>query len=448
MLLTLLALHLRSAHAGDVLVPEATPAQLSDFSVAYLFYDMVLTQLRDRGLNVQDADRMRPWAASDADACYDNPDCPRLIWDHEEGGTVLVVLGVGQTDDGLSVTARIYKEGEDEPAEEIIETVAGGAEEKLAAKIAGIAAGLNGDSEPARIAPKTTSEPKATSKEPEEEPDEREEKEEKKPKAPAAPEDTADDEQAHMGVPGWAYTKFRESGLSRREWLNQQRVRTGKVSIELLGGYGLGDVNRGYGVRVAIQDGTDGFETFAASTVEGPGPGAGFAGAAAITYTPAWFLETSLQLGLVLGTKALNAGWECPSTDCAETSDVQDYEPVNSVQGFIEPRARVLPIATGYVKPYVLAGLHLRLWDGFEVPDGSSVDYPNSPGGAGVGLVLGGGVSLDVVPNLSFLIEVPYSITLADGGKEVNSADVEAEPTALDETDGLLRITGGIAVRF
>ena len=65
--------------------------------MSYLFYDTVVSHLREIGLSVQDADTMRPWAGSDADACYDNPDCPNLLWDHDAGGTLLIVLGIGQS---------------------------------------------------------------------------------------------------------------------------------------------------------------------------------------------------------------------------------------------------------------------------------------------------------------------------------------------------------------
>ena len=464
MLLTLLALVQQPAFAGEVLVPEATPAQLSDFSVAYLFYDMVVSQLRDQGIGVQDADAIRTWANSDADACWDNPDCPRLLWDHDAGGSALVVLGIGQTSAGLEVNAKIYKYGDSEPTDVVHEIVAGGGEERVAVRISGLAVQARdaaGDSgEPARI---PVAKPMDMSDEPEsndepapskdrrttsaDKPDDKPAQDKTpKPRAPDAPKDSADDERAHMGVPAWSYARFRESGLARAEWLKQKRVRTGKVSLELLPGYALGDVDRVYGVRVQVGDQGSGYETLASSTITGTGPGHGFSGALAISYAPTWFLETSLQAGILTGQKHLNVGWEC--AECAPTSDVQDYDAVNSVEGFVEPRARLLPVATGYIKPYALVGLHLRLWDGFAVPDGSSVDYPNVPGGAGVGLTLGAGVSFDVLPQLSLVVEVPYSITLSDGSSLDDSADVLAEPVGLDRSAGLLRLSGGLAIHF
>lgn len=455
------------AFAGDILVPEATPAQLSDFSLSYLFYDMVISQLREQGLGVQDADAIRLWAGSDGDACFDNPDCPRLIWDHDAGGSVLIVLGIGQSVDGVSVNARLYRVGETEPAEELHETVASGNEDRYAVKIAGMATrladGIRSNS-PARILPSKVSEPAPRaeprrSAEPDEDKDEDEDENPEpktsktttvaaKPRAPEAPQDSRDDEQRYMGVPAGAYARFRESGLSRADWLKQKRVRTGHVSLELAGGYGMGDVDRGYGVRVRVENEEDGFGTVAASTWTGSGTGAGFAGTAALSYAPVWFLETSIQAGLLIGEKHLNVGWECPTDQCGQTSDTQTYDAVKSIEGFIEPRARILPIATGYVKPYLLVGVHLRLWDGFEVPDGSSVDYPDTTGGSGVGFTTGGGISFDVLPGLSLLIEVPYTFTLSDGAQTVDSADVEASPAVLESTGGLLRVSGGIGIHF
>ncbi len=444
-LLLALTLATPRALAGDVLVPEATPAQLSDFSVAYLFYDMLLSALRDQSLGVQDADAMRKWAGTDGDACFDNPDCPRLLWDHDAGGSVLVVLGVGQAGDGLEVTARLYSSGQSDPAQTIHETVSGGGEQKLADKITAAVAGLAGSSDgaAARITPTKpkTSDSSTASHSDSGHSDTRE----KKP-PPVEPDDANADEQRRMGIPAWSYTKFRESGLGRADWLRQARVRTGRVSLEFHGGYALGDVDRGYGVRVLVEDRGDGYQTSAASTTQGPGPGAGFAGTAGVSYAPTWFLEGGFQAGLVLGQKYLNVGWEC--TTCDPTTNEQTYDPVNSVQGFLEPRVRVLPLATGFVKPYAIIGAHIRFWDGFKVPDGSSVDYPNIPGGAGVGLVVGAGVSFDVLPEMSLVLEAPYSITLTNGAATVTSADVTATPDPLAPSRGLFRATGGVAFHF
>ena len=151
-----------SAFAGDILVPEATPAQLSDFSLSYLFYDMVIGQLREQGLGVQDAEAIRLWAGPDGDACFDNPDCPSLMWERDAGGSVLIVMGIGQNADGVSVNARLYRIGETEPAGELHETVASGSEERYATKIAGMAARLADgvrSSSPARIVPSKVAEP-------------------------------------------------------------------------------------------------------------------------------------------------------------------------------------------------------------------------------------------------------------------------------------------------
>jgi hypothetical protein len=326
-------LYSASASAGDILVPEATPAQLSDFSLSYLFYDMVIGQLREQGLGVQDADAIRLWAGSDADACFDNPDCPSLIWEHDAGGSVLIVMGIGQNADGVTVNARLYRVGETEPAGELHETVPSGSEERYAIKIAGMAARL-GDgvrsSSPARITPSKAAEPvshprteprEAVDQDSDDRPSSARESASKsskpttavaKPRAPEAPQDSRDDERQHMGVPRGAYARFRESGLSRNDWLKQNRVRTGHVSLELAGGYGMGDVDRGYGVRVRVENQSDGFGTVASSMWTGPGTGKGFAGSAAISYAPAWFLETSIQAGLLIGEKHLNVGWECP----------------------------------------------------------------------------------------------------------------------------------------
>ncbi|MFN7144706.1 MAG: hypothetical protein ACK4YP_13100, partial [Myxococcota bacterium] len=137
-MLGLLAL-LAPAHATDVLFVEATPVTLDDFSVAGLFYGMVLSAADEERLDYEDADAIRKWAGKDADTCWDNDVCPANLWDRTDA-RLAVVMSVGQEADGLKVEVRLHGVDEVAPFKTLRETVGPGEEFEAAARIAAAAA--------------------------------------------------------------------------------------------------------------------------------------------------------------------------------------------------------------------------------------------------------------------------------------------------------------------
>jgi hypothetical protein len=260
----------------------------------------------------------------------------------------------------------------------------------------------------------------------------------------------AEEEQHRLGVPAAAFDRYQQSGLDAKEWRSKARVRAGRVILELGGGWSLGDVDRGYGVRLKIAEADPVFDTLATSSWEGAGasaaPGFGFG----IGYAPAWFLDTSVFVGVQYGKKHLNTGWECALCDpqTYESSTTEPFEPVSAVQGVIEPRLRLYPVATGYVKPYALVGFTLLLHDGFQVPDLDFVDFPDTPAGASFGPTGGVGVAIDAGARFSIYAEVPATLLVSPGDSVVNDGAVTLEPERLDSAGYILRFTGGIAVRI
>ncbi len=477
------------AQAADVLFVEATPATLDDFSVAGLFYGMVVSAAEEQGLDYQDADAIRRWAGTDADTCWDDDACPSNLWDRTDA-RLAVVMSVGTTASGLVVQARLHGVDETAPFKVLKETVPPGGELEVAERIARAAA----DALPLLPVRKPVSGPVLVIEDevvppPEDlpDPDERELPDEpdtpagrpdagagrakvddrRPPDRDAVPDRPAgradprrdrdgedslrehlrtEEDRRRMGVPAPAYARYEASGLSREEWLAKARVRAGRAFLELGGGWGIGDVDRGYGVRLRIEESGDTFETVGTSSWEGAGAGAAPTFGFTLGYAPAWYLDTSVAVAVQYGTKYLDTGWECPA-QCDPAASEYVHDPVGAVQAFVEPRVRFYPVATGVVKPYALVAFSVLLHDGFEVPDPDFVDYPDAPAGASFGPTGGLGLAIDPVARVTIFGEVPATLLLA---QPVTRADgeVSLDPGRLEGGGYVVRFVGGIAVRL
>lgn len=464
MLLALLAAVVPRVHATDVLVPEATPRDLSDFAVASLFTQMVVDAVTEEGVDLEDAERIRRWAGKDAEGCYDTEDCPANLWSRTDA-RLAVVMSVGQAAGGLEVDVRLHGADEEAPFKVLRETVGPGAEQAFAAVVARAVRDalpllperlppvaaivleddvVKGDAPPKPRPPADLPQDEldATPVKPrpvERDPDAR-------TSFPVADEA---EERRRLGVPKGAYARYKDSGLSREDWRRKAKVRSGRAHLEVGGGWGLGDVDRGYGVRVRLDAVGDSFETGATSTWEGAGAGAGATGWFAVGYAPTWFLETSIAGGVQWGKKYLNTGWECAEPEtCTDPSSEYTHDAVDAVEALVEPRARIYFVATGPVKPYLLAAFTLRLHDGVAVKDLQFVDYPDAPGGASYGPTGGVGLMVDPTSRFSLFVEAPFTWLLSPAGTSVSGAGVTQTPASLDAAGYHLRIVGGIGVRL
>jgi hypothetical protein len=459
-----------AAHATDILFVDATPATLDDFSVAGVFYGMVISAAEDDDLSFDDADAIRKWAGADADACWDVEACPANLWGRTDA-RLAVVLSVEGTDTGLEVGVRLHGADEAAPFKVIRESVAPGQEGAFARTVAKAAK----DALPLLPARKPVAgpvlviedefvpgEPPARDplpRDPLPDVDRGDPVTDTRPADPTPPPDrtpddravtarlSAEEERRRMGIPAGAYRRYEASGLSRADWLRKARVRAGHGFLELSGGYALGDVDRGYGVRLRIEEQGDGaFQTIGSSTWEGPGAGGAPSFGFALGYAPAWFLDTSVSVAVVYGAKHLNTGWECLDA-CDPASSEYTHDPVRAVQAVIEPRLRIYPVPTGVVKPYALLAFSVMLHDGFQVPDPEFVDYPDSPAGASLGPTAGLGLAFDPISRLSLFLEVPGTLLLTPARVE-GDRDVTLQPGSLESDGYLIRVVGGIGVRL
>jgi hypothetical protein len=474
----LLALALaQPARAADILVPDPVARELNDLSVSFMFAELVVSAMRDGGLDVEDAEAIRRWAGPDADECAASDNCPAVLWPRTNARLAVVIVA-GRTDGELDVEVRLHGADDASPFKVIRKRLPPGSERLWATEVARTArealrvlpqrsvvvppvVEATRDATRSRVATNegsgegeadTAGEPsvaEAASDAP-------------GASAPTAPPPTApppvepkvwrpageSDERRAMGIPAGAYRRYAQSGLSAQDWLRTARVRSGKVFFELVGGWAAGDTDRGYGVRLRLQPAGAGFERVGTRTWEGDGAGTGFNGALHVGYAPAWFLDTALGVGVQQGRKHLDTGWECLDAMCDPSSGEDRPAPVAAVQFLIEPRVRVYPVATGVVKPYLLAACTLRVYDGFTVPDLDQVDYPNASGGAAFGPTGGLGVAIDAVSPLSIFVEAPYTYTVTPTSRSTSDGTVTLAPDGLPQRGGLLRVTGGVAVRF
>ncbi len=476
-MLLLLSLGLPSAHATDVLFVDATPVSMDDFSVAGLFYGMVVAAAEEEGLSFQDADVIRGWAGADADGCWDTDTCPGNLWERTDARLV-VVMSVGSAAGGLQVGVRLHNADDTAPFKVLDQLVRSGEEVEFAASIARTAEnalpllperkpssgvmvleeerisgplpeldpeGLDPVEEPEKK-PESKPEKKPESK-PEKKPETKPEGKPSKGESRTRAELRADEERRKMGVHRRAFAAYEASGLSQAEWLAKARVRSGHGWLELGGGWGLGDVDRGYGVRMRLEAKDGELVPVGTSSWEGGGMGSSPSFAAALGYSPTWFLDTSVSVGVQYGSKHLDTGWECP-VGCQDELAAEDtFDPVGAVQAIVEPRFRVYPVATGVVKPYLLVAFTVMIHDGFSVPDTEFIDYPSTQGGAVFGPTAGLGVAVDANSRFSLYAEVPATL-LIDEPTVVQDGEVSLDPGVLESGGFLVRFVGGIAVRL
>lgn len=273
-----------------------------------------------------------------------------------------------------------------------------------------------------------------------------------------------------MGITWSSYARYRDSKQKRNDWLRSARVRSGRVYFELDGGYAMGETDCAYSQRVrvsydeAAQDGAGGFTNDATSTWLGRGSGDGATFKFAVGFVPAYYLDTSVAIGVQTGQKYMDTGWECvpeegelgcDASDVAAgeyPSSVTSYPAVGATRLLVEPKLRATPVDTGVVKPYALVAFTLEAYDGFHVPDeGKSVDFGDVEGGADYGVTAGLGLAIDPVSPVTIFLEVPYTYWLSPGTQESISDDVNLLPSTLDQDlygPGTLRVVAGLGVRL
>ena len=426
------------AREQDVLVPEFTPATISDFAISYLVYNSMVETLRARGVDVVDAEEIRARSGQVGDACADFEACPGVLFD-DFPARLAVVGRAGQAGDGLDLTVEVYDPANSSPLKTMSEVVDPGAEDAFYARVADLVQEVLPLVAP-REPPEDT--PPPIDFEPFE-PDEL--------KPP--PDATFGDDRAALRVGERGYERYLASGLAPEDWADRVRLRSGMISLEVGAGVGLGNTGRVYDVRVAVDVGAG--EDVDLYQYDALASGGSLQAALGLGYHPTAWLEVGLIAGLQRGDKGLSFGWESydgedlvESFEC--TGDACGGEPVSTWAGIIEPRARFLILPTSALKPYGLAGISLRLLDGYQVPESGLVDYPSRPGGTVLDLVVGAGAAYDFTRNVGLFFEIPfgYSVTGASTYTTESSLISAVPEPAEAGAPYLLRLSAGVQTRF
>lgn len=474
-MLTGLLLLVGTAWAGDVLVPTFTPSTMSDFGPSERLTEATLAALAERDLAFVTPSEIQRRAGEVADGCADVPECNTTMWRHFDTAR-LAVVGSVTWDEGM-LRARVRFHGPDDasPIEVISDRFPEDQLPAFAQRVADSAEDL------LEIVPPRGATGVVVAKEPTsgggrggDDPAEPDVVRVEAPAEPARPALTAEQdelERRSKGMPKRAWKLYRQSGLEYDDWKDKALVRAGSVVIEFHGGAVFGDVNRSYAVRAAaeqIGEDADSIAQIDTYQYEAFTTGSTFMIGGAIGYVPVWWLETDVYGGFSLGQKGLSTGWELykttddgelvlacdhPDSDCegsgAKDQEINEYDPATAFLGAVEPRLRLLTVATGPVKPYVLMAASLRFYDGYVVNDLEKISYPERQGGLGMGFTGGIGVAFDAPGHFTGFLEVPWTYLITpqpfvNGG---NGA-IQDIPERPNSTGQVLNFRAGIGFRL
>jgi hypothetical protein len=445
------------ALAGDVLVPTYTPATMSDFAPSERLTEETLKALSSRDVAFVAPSEIQRRAGEVADGCSDVPDCADTLWRHF-GTARLAVIGAVTWDDGM-LKARVRFHGPDDasPIEVLTDTFPEDELPIFAGRVADSARDLLGLVPPREGGGVALArEPKTPDRAelPPPEPEGREERYDLDTPQQEEPVTAQQDEleRRSRGMPKRAWKQYRASGLSYEDWTDRALVRAGAVVIEFHGGAVFGDVDRSYDVRASVeqigtdsdakltQTGTYQHETFVT--------GSTFMLGGSIGYVPVWWLEADLFGGFSLAEKDLSTGWTLYKDGVKEQSETNDYDPATAFLGIAEPRLRLLTMATGPVKPYVLLAASLRFYDVYTVPDLDTVVYPDREGGLGLGFTGGGGIAFDAPGAFTGFLEVPWTFHITPQPFTVEDEAVVGTPDKPARTGQTLAFRAGIGFRL
>ena len=438
-----------SAVAGDVLLPDFTARTVSDFTLADDLTIVTGDALVAAGLPVVDGRALTEIVGSDADSCAEDSECPgRLL--RYAGGDLVVVGSATYASGEIDARVWLYVSGQEAPVEALAESFPPQDMEWFGRRVADAALGhVAGRGDDTIIVPERegyTSRYNSPSRDRERVVEDPDEPFEDGPYEGEGyrddPDDSLDDgygerrgrddygsletppddmtseemdaERKAMGSIPWpVYDKYRASGLSQEEWLDDARIRTGSVLLELHVGAVLGDLDRRYDTRVALERQLDGsleqldvyeYETFTNGT--------GLMVGGSIGYVPLYWLDLGVYGGVQLGKKNLSTGWELQEDGSLEDSEVEVFDPAAATMLTVQPRVRIYLSPTGAVKPYVLAAFDLRLYDGYTTPDLDEISYPDRVGGSTYGPTVGGGLAFDTRGMGTAFIEIPWTYVL------------------------------------
>jgi hypothetical protein len=416
------------AQAQDVLVPEFTPVIAEDFTLAYMFYSLVIDELRQQDVAFVDGDELRRIAGSEAEACSESITCPSGLWTYFPSTSIAIVgtvglYNMGTAEESIEVRVDFYERDGYQPFKSVERQLVPGQETDFAVALAKatrvlVDRGLS------------TPEP-----EPVEEPERGPEGRRSTLRGRASrdeepePEDSPQDELYKSYYQVDEPEEDRRSGRSREprdrdagkvstrpprepreKKVRQPRDRpasSGDASLlraQAFAGLAIGDVARSYDVRLSVMGSSNSqLGRYEHDSFTG---GVGSTLGVGLMVAPTPWLQAGARLGVVTGRKFLSTGYERWEDGDMATAEIQDYKPAAAMRGLIEPRVAVAPLAFGAFRPSVHGFFGLRRYDAYAVADLEQLDFPARNGGwqlvpgAGLGVVYdlgsGRGVGLEL----------------------------------------------------
>lgn len=446
--LALLLLVAAPARAQDVVLPDFTPASIEDFGLADDLTNLARMALEDRGLQVLSGEALSERVGAAADACADDVSCPVSLWPLVPARTALVGR-VGRAGNLIHVRVQVYTDRGSRASRVLDERIPPSRAGELLLLLADELA-------PTKAPPPTVARPspgvleerygKVRTRE-----EETERPRNERALAELDREPAADIE--GLDLPRYAVERYARSGQEAEDWLEAARVRRPGLTIELRGGAAFGDLDRRYDTRVGLYDETgNAWSERNTYTYHSFLNGSGFAGGLGLGWQAAWWVDVGLVAGVQLGQKELSTGWETwqagggsEGEDLFLDRDSVAYDPVSAVLGFLEPRARLYPLALGPLKPFVLGGLNLRMFDGYKVPDLSFVNYPEARGGISLGPTIGAGLAFDAPRGTYGFLEVPWTWIVTPSGPLVqDDGRLEQTPAQFRGVGQFVLFTAGV----
>ena len=429
--------------AQDVLVPEFTPVIADDFTLAYMFYSLVIDELRLRDVEYIDGDTLRQVAGAGAEGCSESITCPSDLWAYFPGTSIALVgtvglFNMGTAAESIEVKIEFYERDGYSPFKTVKRTITPGGEADFAVALSKatevLVQRMVSGSEPEPVAASSrsdeerspegrrsgllgragrNSEPDAARvPEPEQSPEDQlyqsyydvddDSDDRRKDKEPKAERPSRDRSVGKVST--------REPREARERQPRVQRDRPSSsgadhlLQAQAFAGLAIGDVGRSYDVRLSVMGSADSslgrYEHDAFTSGVGGTLGVG------LMASPVPWLQAGARLGVVTGRKFLSTGYERWAHGDQSVAELQEYAPAAAMRGLIEPRVAVAPVAIGPVRPSVHGFFGLRRYDAYAVTDLDQLDYPDRNGGwqllpgAGLGAVYdlgsGRGVTFDL----------------------------------------------------
>jgi len=439
-----------SAHAADVVMTDFTPASFDEFALAEDLGNLMVMALQDAGLTVLADQDLTAVAGTAADTCADEPACPANLWAKVDAPVILV----GRVEDEgsrIRIAVQVWERGQDGPSFIYEDTVSRTAAGGFLLRIAN------------NLAPDQGEAPTVTTVSPGVVEESYEPIGVDSPEPEPAVQQVSLDEETPLSayrLPLYVQRDFERSGLPLDQWLDEARIRTPAVFLEVHGGAVMGDLDRRYDVRVALYDEAgDSYTERDVYTYETFLNGRGAMGGVVLGYQLAWWLDIGVLGSVQFGRKELTTGSEVWLAGAGEGgSDLyvdgagdpeQVWDPVSAVLGVAEPRVRLYPLAKGAFKPYGLIGFNLRFFDAYGVPDGEFATYPAATGGVGFGPTLGGGLAIDATERVTGILEVPWTYVVSPNGPQISGGTkLENVPLQFVGVGQYLCFKAGLGVAF